>query len=105
VSIAQSFDIEAPANISTDSSKIRCEIFNKVSNESSTLSSTLIGNRFLHLAETPVIYLKIQEREKSNLELMEELGLLGAIEDTEITSENRKEFIRKSLKKRYGKKT
>jgi hypothetical protein len=103
VSLARSFDIESPANVSMDSSKIRCDIFNNILNESSTLRSELIGTRFRHLAENPVAYLKAQAREKTNLELMVELGLLGAIEDSEITSENHKEFIKKSFDKHYGK--
>lgn len=104
MSVAHNFDIESPTNVSKDPSKIRCSIFNNILNESSTLSRELIGNRFLHLAEKPtVIKLTVQEREKTNLELMEELELLGAIEDTEVTSENHKKFIKKAFKKRYGK--
>ena len=103
MSLAYSFDIEFPANVSTNSSKIRCDIFNDVLSESSTLRRELIGYRFLHLASKPNAELKVQDREKTNLELMEELGLLGAIEDTEVTSKNRKKFIKKALKKRYGK--
>lgn len=100
MSVAHNFDIESPANISKDPSKIRCRIFNNILNESSTLSRELIGNRFLHLAIKPVVN-KLEVQEKTNLELMEELGLLGAIEDSEVTSKNHKKFIKKAFKKRY----
>jgi hypothetical protein len=102
VSTAYNFDIESPTNISADSSKIRCDILNSVLNESLTLKNELIGNRFLHL-EKPTIHSRVQKKEKNSLELMEELGLLGAIEDSEVTSKNYKEFIKKSFEKHDGK--
>ncbi len=103
MSVATNFEFESPSNISTDSSNIRCTIFNNILTESSTLSRELIGNRFLHLTKSSPLHYVEAEKAKTNLELMDELGLLGAIEDREITSVNRKKFIRKSIKKRYEK--
>ena len=103
MSTASNFEIDSPANISEDSSKIHCKIVNNVLNESSTLSRELIGNRFLHLTRYSDANLMQPIQTKTNLELMEELGLLGAISDREVTSETRKEFIRKSIRKRHEK--
>lgn len=100
MSAAYNFDIESPANISADSSQIHCDILNDILNESAVLRGKLIGNRFSHLAEKNYIPKKT---EKTNLELMEELGLLGAIEDSQITNINRKKYIQKHFRKRHGK--
>jgi len=40
---------------------------------------------------------------KSKLEQLDDLGLLGAIEESEVSSTNYKEFIRNSVKKRHEK--
>ena len=54
------------------------------------------GGLLLQAAEEP-------DNAKTNLELMEELGLLGTIEDRQVTSLNRKKFIKKYFRKRHGK--
>lgn len=47
---------------------------------------------------------KMQEPDgKTKIEKLEELGLLGAIEESNITSANYREFIKKSLKSKYEK--
>jgi hypothetical protein len=101
MSAAPQFDIESPASISMDSSKIRCDIISNILNESSILSRDLIGSRLQLLTKAHVIA-KAHEKEKTSLELMEDLGLLGVIEDGEVTSENYKEFIEKSFRNHHG---
>lgn len=47
---------------------------------------------------------KMQEPSgKSKLEKLDELGLLGGIENSDITSTNYREFIKKSFKSKYEK--
>lgn len=48
---------------------------------------------------------RVQEpQSKTKLEQLEELGLVGAIEKSEITSVNYKEHIKKSVKEKHGRK-
>lgn len=104
MTVAKNFNIQSPANILRDPSRIRCDLFNSILNETSILDQKLIGNRLSHLAEISATQGKIEaKKEKSNLELMDDLGLLGALEDSEITSRNRKKFIKKTFRKRHGK--
>ncbi len=104
MSIARSFNIESPANILKDPSEIHCKLFNNILNESSTLSQNLIGNRFSHLAEKSIVQLKKEDKtEKSNLELMDDLGLLGALEDNKITSLKPQEIYQKNIQKQTWK--
>jgi hypothetical protein len=42
---------------------------------------------------------------KTKLEQLEDLGLVGAIEESEITSTNYKEFIKRSVKAKYERKS
>ncbi len=47
---------------------------------------------------------KIHEPQgKTKLEQLEELGILGAIEESEISSTNYRDFIKRSLKSKYEK--
>ena len=41
------------------------------------------------------------EDEKSSLEQMKDIGLVGCIEDSDVTSENHKEFVQEVIDKKY----
>ena len=99
---ASVYDIQLDANESSESKKISCYLLNKTFAESVFLAQKdRADNQILHGVEKKVK--KFVPSHKTKLELLEELGLIGCIESSDITSKNYKEHLRKSLDQDYEK--
>jgi len=89
--VPRKFIINTFSNISHDPMNTDCEILTSFFEDSIKISSnrSLIG---CYLSE-PVENLEEKPKKRSKLQRLKDLGLLGAIKDSEITSENYKKHL------------